>query len=93
VNASTSSGFSQAKHLRFPAVLSALGVLLLLLVFQLVLSVRLETQTWDEACHIWAGYSYWKHGDFGISPEHPPLVRLLAAAPLLAMVLREPPAG
>ena len=56
------------------AVVSLLRILLL----ELTLSIRRETQTWDEACHIFAGYSYWTRGDFGMNPERPPLVKLLS---------------
>lgn len=42
-----------------------------------------DSQTTDEAVHLLAGYSYWRTGDFRLNPEHPPLVKLLAAAPLL----------
>ena len=45
----------------------------------------------DEADHIFAGYMSWKKADFGINPEHPPLVKALATVPLLAMHLRVPP--
>src|SRR5215471_11392473 len=31
-----------------------------------------------------------KHKDFGLNPEHPPLVKMIAAFPLLGMSLREP---
>ena len=65
--------------------------LLAILILQLVLSIRRETQTWDEACHIFAGYSYWTRGDFAMNPEHPPLVKLLATLPLLALPLHVPP--
>lgn len=54
-------------------------------------SVRQESQTFDEGDHIFSGFEYWKHADFGRNPEHPPLVKLLAAAPLLSMGLKEPP--
>jgi len=64
--------------------------LLIVLALELSLSVRRETQTWDEACHIFAGYSYWTRGDFAMNPEHPPLVKLLAALPLLSMPLKVP---
>jgi Dolichyl-phosphate-mannose-protein mannosyltransferase len=57
---------------------------------ELALSVRQESQTWDEACHIFAGYSYWTRADFGMNPEHPPFVKLLATLPLLGMPLRTP---
>jgi len=61
------------------------GVCLLLLVIslQLFFSVRRESQTWDEANHIFTGYRTWTDGDYGLNPEHPPLVKLLATAPLL----------
>ena len=64
--------------------------LLLLLALQLVLSARRESQTWDEACHIFAGYRYWTSADFGDNPEHPPLVKLLATLPLLRLPLKVP---
>ena len=40
--------------------------------------------------HIFAGYMSWKHAEFGLNPEHPPLVKLLATLPLLPLHLREP---
>lgn len=40
--------------------------------------------TYDEPVHLAAGYSYWRFHDFRLNPEHPPLVKLLAAATLLA---------
>ena len=72
--------------------LEAAGVVALVLVLglQLVLSVRQESQTWDEGDHIFAGYMSWKRGDFGLNPEHPPLLKLLATAPLLPMPLKVP---
>jgi len=66
------------------------AALLIVLLLELSLSIRRETQTWDEACHIFAGYSYWTRGDFGMNPEHPPLLKLLATAPLLWLQLRVP---
>ena len=65
--------------------------LLIVLALQLALSARRESQTWDEACHIFAGYNYWKNADFGDNPEHPPLVKLLATLPLLRLPLNVPP--
>jgi len=58
---------------------------------ELAISARHMSQTFDEACHIFAGYGYWKDFDFGINPEHPPLVKLLAGVPLLSMHLHVPP--
>jgi hypothetical protein len=69
-----------------------IGVTLLLAVMaaELALSARQQSQTFDEAVHIFAGYRYWKNFDFGFNPEHPPLVKLVAAIPLLRMPLRAP---
>lgn len=45
----------------------AAGVVCLLVILglQLVLSVRRESQTWDEGDHIFAGYMSWEHADSG----------------------------
>jgi 4-amino-4-deoxy-L-arabinose transferase-like glycosyltransferase len=68
------------------------GVILLLLVLegQLLYSVWHESLTWDEGDHIFSGYMSLKHHDFGLNPEHPPLVKMIAAVPLQSMNLREP---
>src|SRR5829696_9119136 len=39
--------------------------------------------TFDEPVHLAAGYSYWTTGSFRLNPEHPPLLKLLWAVPLL----------
>ncbi|HEY2470934.1 MAG TPA: phospholipid carrier-dependent glycosyltransferase [Terracidiphilus sp.] len=67
--------------------------LLLVLVFlgELVLSVHRQSLSWDEGDHIYAGYESWTTGDFGINPEHPPLLKEIASLPLLAMRLSAPP--
>ena len=62
---------------------AAVCLFLILLSSQLYFSVRRESQTWDEANHIYTGYRSWTHADFGLNPEHPPLLKLLATAPLL----------
>ncbi|MGB0121967.1 MAG: phospholipid carrier-dependent glycosyltransferase [Silvibacterium sp.] len=64
----------------------------LLVVFATLLftSVRQESQVFDESIHLYAGFQYWKHGDFGTNPEHPPLAKMLAALPLLSLNLKEP---
>lgn len=51
-------------------------------VFQLT-SIRGEVQTIDEGVHLAAGVSYWHTGDFRLNEEHPPLVKLLAALPVV----------
>jgi hypothetical protein len=68
---------------------TAACALLLVLAAELVLSVRQFSHTVDEPIHLFAGYQYWTHADFGINPDHPPLVKLAAALPLLALGLKE----
>src|SRR5439155_5837346 len=46
-----------------------------------------DSLTSDERVHLPAGYAYWTAREFRLNPEHPPLVKLLCAAPLLAMRL------
>lgn len=65
-------------------------VLLAIIAVELFMSTRQESQTFDESTHLFAGFEYWKHADFGRNPEHPPLVKLIAAAPLLTLNLKEP---
>jgi 4-amino-4-deoxy-L-arabinose transferase-like glycosyltransferase len=65
--------------------------LFLLICCELFFSTRQESQVFDESGHLFAGFEYWKHGDFGVNPEHPPLVKLIAAVPLLPLHLKEPP--
>jgi len=61
---------------------------------QLALMARWQSMTCDEGNHIYSGYMSWTRADFGLNPEHPPLVKLLATAPLLKMSLHVPePAG
>ncbi|MGB9232946.1 MAG: phospholipid carrier-dependent glycosyltransferase [Terriglobales bacterium] len=54
---------------------------------QLLLIGRQLSQTCDEGTHIYSGYRYLKCGDLTVSPEHPPLAKIVAAAPLLPMNL------
>ena len=65
--------------------------LLFVLVFQLAYSSRANSITWDEGHHIFDGYTIWKLADYGLNPEVPPLVKMVAATPLLRMPLRVPP--
>ena len=79
---------SQPKRTLF-IVLAAL--LLACFAFQLVYHAVWTSATVDEPDHILAGHQHWRCGDFGINPEHPPLLKLLAAAPLNFRELSEPP--
>jgi hypothetical protein len=76
--------FQMRKHW---ALLLCLILLTLQLIFQIRLSV-LDSQTTDEAVHLSAGYTYLTEQDFRFNPEHPPLVKMLAALPLLALDVR-----
>jgi 4-amino-4-deoxy-L-arabinose transferase-like glycosyltransferase len=53
--------------------------------------VHRESLTFDEDDHMYAGYRMWTAGDYGLNPEHPPLVKLLATLPLLTEKLWTPP--
>lgn len=64
-----------------PAVLALLALMGTLQ----FLSVRNEAGVFDEGIHLASGLSYWKTGDYRISPEHPPLGKMLCALPLLFM--------
>jgi hypothetical protein len=56
-----------------------------------VLVVHRESLTFDEGNHMFAGYMMWHTGDYGLNPEHPPLVKLLATIPMLGRQLWVPP--
>jgi len=58
---------------------------------QMAYVVHRESLTFDEDDHMFAGYMMLHTGDYGLNPEHPPLVKLLAALPLLGQNLWVPP--
>ena len=66
------------------------GLLLSLLFLQGLVFIGESSQTSDEAAHLAAGYSYLTRGDFRLNPEHPPLIKELAALPLLPLGLDFP---
>lgn len=64
----------------------ALPIAALVAFFALVVGNIVGTSpTFDETTHLVAGYSYLKSGDYRLNPEHPPLLKVLASAPLLTM--------
>jgi 4-amino-4-deoxy-L-arabinose transferase-like glycosyltransferase len=65
----------------------AVVFLLLVQVLQVALVVHRESLTFDEDDHMFAGYMMGHSGDYGLNPEHPPLVKLLAALPLVGRKL------
>ncbi len=69
-------------------------VVVVLVLLQAVLAlgiVHRESLTFDEDDHMFAGYMMWKTADYGLNPEHPPLVKLLATIPVLSGTLWVPP--
>jgi hypothetical protein len=41
-----------------------------------------NSATADELVHVESGYRYWQCGDYGVSPENPPLAKFVAAFPV-----------
>jgi hypothetical protein len=80
------------KRTRFSSRLYYFIVLLLfgLFAFQLWFHIVKTSVTIDEPVHILAGHRYLQCGDFSINTEHPPLLKLLAAAPLKGRTFIEP---
>jgi hypothetical protein len=59
------------------------GALLLLMAANLFAAISLKSITNDELVHIPAGYYHLVAGEFQLNNEHPPLVKMWAALPLL----------
>jgi hypothetical protein len=77
--------------LRRLATAAGVCALLTLFALQLTLSSRRNSVTWDEGHHLFSGYMSWKDADYGLNPEVPPLVKMVAAVTLLPMQLKVPP--
>ena len=75
---------------RHRVVIAGVVCLLVVLSLELAYVARQESVTWDEGNHIYSGFRSWISADFGLNPEHPPLVKLLATLPLLGMQLKVP---
>lgn len=69
----------------------AAAVLILMQVTLALTMVHRESLTFDEDDHMFAGYMMWKAADYGLNPEHPPLVKLVATLPILGDHLWVPP--
>jgi len=67
----------------------ALGMLGLMFILMFFSSWN-DAATFDEVAHIPAGYSYLTQRDYRLNPEHPPLIKDLAAIPLLFLKLNFP---
>lgn len=70
-----------------PAATRRALVLALLALFlgEAVTSMRKESVTVDEMVYIAAGYHHWVTGRFDVNATNPPLMKLLAGAPLLLL--------
>ena len=78
-----SSGMTVVKHRWIvPATAAAL---IALMAAQAVLSMRKKSVTVDEIMYIAAGYYHLKTGDFYFNMTNPPLMKLIAATPLLLL--------
>ena len=53
-----------------------------------IASMRHESPVFDESIHLPPGYAALTLGDYWVEPFHPPLVRSVAALPLLALDVR-----
>lgn len=58
-----------------------------------VTSLVQKSPTYDEPLHLFAGYSYLKWGNYRANPAHPPLAKVWAALPLLAIDIKDPRPG
>src|SRR5687767_4996334 len=87
----TSADSSNKDRTRSPFFWLAAVLLFGLFGFQLWFHATRTSATVDEPDHILAGHRHWQCGDFGINPEHPPLLKLLATAPLNFQELSDPP--
>ena len=68
-----------------------IAAILLLVMFGLALfSILDDSLTFDETAHIAAGFSYLTQKDYRLNPEHPPLIKDIAALPLLFLNLNFP---
>jgi len=77
----------QGRDLR-PGRLTARLLILALLLFFFGQALRVAVATSltvDEGLHIASGYSIWRTGDYRLIEEHPPLVKLWLALPLLSL--------
>src|SRR5919201_4816945 len=72
----TDTGLSIAERIVFFAALVLMALLA-------IGSYQGESLTFDEVTHIPAGLAYWQQHDTRLNIEHPPLLKMLAAFPLL----------
>lgn len=76
--------------MRRALTIAAAILLLALFALQLGLHATRTSVTIDEPTHLLAGYRHLVCGDFAINREHPPLLKIIAALPLLPMHPTDP---
>jgi hypothetical protein len=81
------------RHRRRLLAPSALAALLLLAGGLMIGAMRQESATVDETVFLGAGWSYWQGHRYWLNPEHPPLLQLIAAAPLEILDAKLSPEG
>lgn len=69
------------------------ALLFVWLTYALVSGSMDNSVTVDEFAHLPAGLVYWQTGDFSVYHHNPPLLRMMAAAPLFAMGIKAPEQG
>ena len=86
------SDFNKSLSQRKSNVLFATAATLLFsaFLFQIWYHATRTSATIDEGAHILAGHRHLQCLDFGINPEHPPLLKMIAAAPLSFFNWNEP---
>jgi hypothetical protein len=66
------------------------GLVLLVIFVAECFGAQSDSQTIDEGAHLASGLSYLSTGKVTLNPEHPPLIKLLAAAPVFARGIQLP---
>lgn len=64
-----------------------ISVIIFLVLIISLINAKNDSPIYDEIAHIPAGYSYLTQNDMWLNPEHPPLLKDLAALPLVFMHL------
>jgi 4-amino-4-deoxy-L-arabinose transferase-like glycosyltransferase len=62
-----------------------------LILLQAIPSLRQESATYDEMVRQFPGYRHLTAGEYRLDTEHPPLIKMLAALPLLFLDVKVPP--
>jgi len=87
--AETAGPVGGSQEWKQPLFIVIVTVLVIFFALELLLHAKYTSVTIDEQVHILAGYRYWECGDYGINPEHPPLLKLVATWPIRSLHLTE----